>query len=161
MAGRKQTSAAAKVAAGNPGHRPIPLEIDFTTAGSIGAPPDWLDEEAKKEFNRIVVALQHVDLLHSTDSSILASYAVAYSRWMAAEKQVAAEGTVLKVEGSQGQFKFIKHPALMVSAECLKQIIRSGGLLGLNPVDRARLSASPKQAASPFAALMGGEDDDE
>jgi P27 family predicted phage terminase small subunit len=158
---RKRTSAAAKVAAGNPGHREIPVEVDFSSAGGIGKPPSWLDVGAKREFIRIASALKDLDLLHATDVSVLSSYAVAYSRWVAAEQQIAKEGTVLTVTGSTGQVKHIKHPALMVSSESQKQMLRAGGLLGLNPVDRARLSASPKDTNNPFAALMGGGDDDE
>jgi P27 family predicted phage terminase small subunit len=149
------------MAAGNPGHREIPVEVDFSSAGAIGAPPSWLDAGAKREYKRIVAALADMDLLHGTDVAILASYSVAYSRWVASEQQVTKEGTVLKVMGSQGQFKFIKHPALMVSSESQKQMLRAGSLLGLNPVDRARLSASPKDTNNPFAALMGGNDADD
>jgi P27 family predicted phage terminase small subunit len=161
MSGRKQSSAAAKEANGNPGHRPIPPDADFSSAGAIGNPPDWLDDIAKAEFTRIVTCLQDMDLLHSTDKGVLASYAVNYSRWVQAERKIAAEGTVIEVTGSQGQTKWIKHPALMVSSESQKQMIRAGSLIGLNPVDRNRLSASPKQLANPFSALLesDGEDD--
>jgi P27 family predicted phage terminase small subunit len=161
MAGRRQSTAAQKLAAGNPGHREIKPDADFSSAGSIGDPPEWLDAGAKTEFKRIVASLQDLDLLHSTDVSVLASYAVAYSRWVAAEQQVAVEGTVIKVDGSQGQSKLVKHPALTVSAESQKQMLRAGSLLGLNPADRYKLAAPAKQAANPFAALLNNEDDDD
>jgi len=160
MAGRRQTTSASKEAAGNPGHRPIKPDADFSSAGAIGNPPAWLDTTAKKEYRRIVCALQDLDLLHATDVSILCSYAVAYSRWITAEKKIATEGTVLEVVGSMSQKKWIKNPALMVSSEAQKQMIRAGGLIGLNPVDRNRLSASPKQLANPFASLLDDDDDE-
>jgi P27 family predicted phage terminase small subunit len=64
-------------------------DADFSSAGSIGEPPAWLDAEAKAEFLRIVQALDDLDILHSTDVGVLTSYAVAYSRFVAAERKVA------------------------------------------------------------------------
>jgi P27 family predicted phage terminase small subunit len=160
MPGRKIKPAARRELEGNPRHRPIPAELDFSAAGDIGKPPTWLDKDAKREYKRIVTALADLDMLRATDVGVLSSY-VAYSRWIASEKKIAADGTVIKVEGSQGQVKFVKHPALMVSSESQKQMLRAGSLLGLNPVDRTKISATPKQLANPFAALMGDDDDDE
>jgi phage terminase small subunit len=93
MPGRKRKPAAQRESEGNPGHRPIPVELDFAAAGDIGKPPTWLDKDAKKEYRRITAAaLADLDMLRSTDVSVLASYAVVYSRWIAAEKKIAAEG---------------------------------------------------------------------
>jgi P27 family predicted phage terminase small subunit len=161
MVGRKRKPSSQREAEGNPGHRPIQPEADFSSAGAIGNPPAWLDEEAKREFSRVVKAVEDMDLLHSTDVGVMASYAVNYSRWIAAEKKIAAEGTVIEQIGSQGQSKSVKHPALMVSADAQRQMIRAGALIGLNPVDRNRLSASPKQLSNPFASLLDSEDEDE
>lgn len=159
MPGRRRKPAPQREVEGNPGHRPIPVELDFSAAGEIGKPPTWLDKDAKKEYRRITAALADLDMLRSTDVGVLASYSVAYSRWIAAETKIAAEGTVIKVTGSTGQEKFIKHPALLVSSESQKQMLRAGSLLGLNPVDRSKISASPKQLANPFATLLGDKDD--
>ena len=161
MSGRKRKPAAQRELEGNPGHRPIPPELDFSAAGDVGKPPTWLDKDAKREYKRIVAALADLDMLRATDVGVLSSYAVAYSRWVASEKKIAADGTVIKVTGSQGQEKFIKHPALLVSSESQKQMLRAGSLLGLNPVDRTKISATPKQLSNPFAALMGDDDDEE
>jgi P27 family predicted phage terminase small subunit len=149
-AGRKRKPAAQRAAEGNPGHRAIPTPLDFTGAGEIPGPPTWLNAAAKKEYKRIVAALSNVDTLRATDRGIVTSYAVNHARWEAAEKTIAAEGTVVKVTGSQGQEKWIKHPALAVAAEAQMLMIRAGSLLGLNPVDRNKISAAPKVADDPF-----------
>jgi P27 family predicted phage terminase small subunit len=160
MPGRKRKPADQRASEGNPGHRPIPVELDFAAAGEIGKPPSWLDKDAKKEYRRITAALAALDMLRATDVGVMASYAVAYSRWIAAEKAIASNptGPVVKVTGSQGQEKWIKHPSLLVSSEAQKQMLRAGSLLGLNPVDRCKISASPKQLANPFASLMNDDD---
>src|SRR5580658_5044304 len=103
MPGRKRIPAAQREAEGNPGHRPIPVELDFAAAGEIAKPPSWLDTYAKKEYRRITAARADLDMLRATDVGVMASSAVAYSRWIAAEKKITAEGTVVKVTGSQGQ----------------------------------------------------------
>jgi P27 family predicted phage terminase small subunit len=158
--GRLPKSAKQREAEGNPGHRPIPTPVDFTSAGNIPNPPTWLDAPAKKEYKRIVTALADLDLLKSTDVAVLSSYAMAYSRWITAEKRIAEDGTVIQVSGSQGQTKLVKNPSLTVSSDAQKQMLRAGALLGLNPVDRNRLNASPKQLSNPFTALMGDDDDE-
>lgn len=157
MGGRRRKPAEQREAEGNPGHRPIPTPLDFSATGEIGRPPTWLDRDAKREFKRIVSALADLDMLRSTDVGVLASYAVAYSRWIAAERKLSEEGTVINVDGSQGQVRKVKNPALMVSSEAQKQMLRAGSLLGLNPVDRNKINATPKQLANPFAHLLDDE----
>jgi phage terminase small subunit len=103
MPGRKRTPVSVRELQGNLGHRPIPTELDFTSAGDIGKPPIWLDKDAKREWKRIVTALSDLDMLRATDVSVLASYVVAYSRWIAAEKKIVAENTVITVTCNQGQ----------------------------------------------------------
>jgi P27 family predicted phage terminase small subunit len=145
-----------RTAEGNPGHRPIPTEINFPPGIKC---PSFLDMAAKKEWRRIVSALADLDVLKATDSSVLASYCVNYSRWKASELTLARESTTVKVTGSQGQEKWVKHPALLVSAEAQQQMLRAGKQLGFSPVDRVRVPATPKQAENPFGQL--DDDDDE
>lgn len=148
--GRKRKPAAQRIAGGNAGHRPIPDEPDFPGQPKM---PEWLDKEARKEWRRIILALADLDLLRATDTAVLAMYCVAFSRWTTAEKQIATEGTVIKVSGSQGQTKLVKNPTLTVSSEAQKQMLQAGALLGFNPSDRSRVSAPPKQSEDAFSQL--------
>ncbi len=150
-------SIAVRTAEGNPGHRPIPTEVDYPTGIKC---PSFLDKEAKREWKRIVTALSGLDILKQTDASILASYCVGFSRWKAAEMTIAREGTTIKVTGSMGQEKWQKHPALMVAAEAVQQMTRAGTRLGFSPVDRVRVPASSKQIENPFAKLDGPDEDE-
>jgi phage terminase small subunit len=77
MSGRKRKPADQRAAEGNPGHRPIPVELDFAAAGDIGEPPTWLDMDAKKEYRRITAAIADLDMLRATDVGVPASYSVA------------------------------------------------------------------------------------
>jgi P27 family predicted phage terminase small subunit len=84
-----------------------------------------------------------LDLLKASDTAVLASYCVAYSRWIVSEAALSKESTVIKVEGSQGQIKFVKNPMFMVSSEAQKQMLRAGSLLGFNAADRSKVSSTP------------------
>jgi P27 family predicted phage terminase small subunit len=99
--------------------------------------------------------------LRAVDSSVLEVYCVGYSRWVQAERDIAHNGTVIPYvihnrDGST-QTKLVKNPALSVSSDAQKQMLRAGSLLGFNPVDRSRVTAPPKRNSNPFADL----DDDE
>jgi P27 family predicted phage terminase small subunit len=94
---------------GNPGHRSHPRPTRLRGLGDIGKPPTLLDKDAKSKYRRLTAALADLDMLGATDVGVAASNAVAYSRWFATEKKIAAQGAVLKVEGSQGQIKPLKH----------------------------------------------------
>jgi P27 family predicted phage terminase small subunit len=148
--------ASIRQAEGNPGHRQIPTEVDYPTGIKC---PSFLDKEAKREWKRIVTALADLDVLKATDSSVLASYCMGFSRWKAAELTLAKEGTTIKIMGSQGQEKWVKHPALMVGAEAQAQMLKAGKQLGFSPVDRVRVPASTKLAANPFN--LDDDSDDE
>lgn len=150
MAGRPRKPSAVREAEGNPGHRAIRVEPTFT-----GTPkcPTWLSTEAKKEWKRITGVLADLDLLRAVDTAVLASYCVAFARWQQAEQQVATEGTVLRITGSTGQEKIVKHPALLVSDQSQKQMFRACSLLGFSPADRTRVAVNAKEAANPFDDL--------
>ena len=55
-----------------------------------GAPrcPDWLDEVAKEEWNRVGVELANLGSLTSLDGAALVGLCHYYSLWVRASKQV-------------------------------------------------------------------------
>jgi P27 family predicted phage terminase small subunit len=148
--------ASVRIAEGHAGHRPIPTEIDYPTGIKC---PTFLDPEARKEWRRIASALADLDVLKQTDVSVLASYCVNFSRWKQAEMIIAKEGTTVRLMGSQGQERWVKHPSLTVAIEAQQQMLRSGKQLGFSPVDRVRVPSTPRQAANPFGHLDDGDDD--
>jgi hypothetical protein len=74
MPGRNRKPADQRAADGNPGHRPIPAELDFTAAGEIGRPASWLDKDAKKEYRRISTSLR----LPARHCSMATAYRLAF-----------------------------------------------------------------------------------
>lgn len=148
MSSRKP--AAVREAEGNPGHRPIPSEIQYPS-GIIC--PLFLDPLAKIEWNRIITLLDGVDVLKQTDMSVLASYCQAYAMWQKAVEITNREGLTIKQIGDKGQVRMVKHPALSIAADAQKDMLRAGSKLGFNPVDRIKVPQPPKQAANSFDSL--------
>lgn len=81
------------------------------------SPPDWLDEEAKEEFRRVVSETASIDILDNGDKAVLAIYADNYSRY----GKAAIEGDSKARESAA------------------KLIIQCSARLGLTATDRLRL----------------------
>src|SRR4029077_11756272 len=95
MRGRKPKPTVLKLLDGNPGKRRI---NDREPASIPGFPemPDWLDDEAKAEWNRIIPELHEMGVLSRADRPALTGYCNAWSRWVHAEGQVRKYGAIVK-----------------------------------------------------------------
>ena len=135
MRGRKPTPTVLKMREGNPGKRPV---NDREPVPPDGIPdcPDYLDERAREEWDRISVVLTEMGLLSSADMAALAAYCTAYSRWVAAEKQVSKFGTIVK---SPEKGFPLKSPYLTVADQAMESMRKFLVEFGLTPSSRSRL----------------------
>jgi P27 family predicted phage terminase small subunit len=74
------------------------------------------------------------------DYAMLSVYAAVYSRWIAAKKELDADGlmimqTMLDSNGQRFE-KRVKHPMLRIATDCERQILALASKLGLTPRDR-------------------------
>ncbi len=83
------------------------------------SPPDWLDDEAKEEFCRIVNETARIDILDNGDRAVLAIYADNYSKY----KEAVIDGDTKARESAA------------------KLILQCSARLGLTATDRLRLVA--------------------
>lgn len=81
------------------------------------SPPDWLDDEAKEEFCRVVSETASIDILDNGDKAVLAIYADNYSRY----GKAVIDGDTKARESAA------------------KLIIQCSARLGLTATDRLRL----------------------
>lgn len=109
------------------------LKIDRDTLD--GAAPDWLDDEAKAEFRRVVSEAKKISLFDNLDFSVLAVYCAAYSQFIQAHKAIAEEGAVVGDKVS---------PWVGVADKAATQILKCSGKLGLAITDRLRLIVPTK-----------------
>lgn len=135
MRGRKPKPTSLKVLDGNPGKRPL---NDREPEAPQGMPesPDWLDDEAKAEWDRIVPDLREMGLLSRVDRPALAAYCTAWSRWVHAEEQVRKLGPIVK---SPEKGFPMKSPFLTVADQAMEAMRKFMVEFGLTPSSRSRI----------------------
>ena len=103
-------------------------------------PPEWFDELARSEWERIVPELEAMGLLYKLDGSALELLCDAWSRYQRARLIVADEG--LLADNGKGQL--IKHPAVQVAEQAFGQWKALMAQFGLAPAARANLAIERK-----------------
>ena len=99
----------------------------------VGA-PEWLDEEARAEYSRVVEEAGKIDLLDNLDLSTLAIYADNYSRYIKCAKAMATGGIVVDVGD-----RLFPSPYVVIADKAATQIQKCSTKLGLATTDRLRL----------------------
>jgi P27 family predicted phage terminase small subunit len=159
MAGRRPKPTAVKVLQGNPGKRKLNQDEPKPARGPLGA-PSYLTPDAAEEWRRIVPELERIGVLTQVDGTALASYCMAFSRWVQAEKEITQYGVVIKepILDKQGGYvgdRLKKNPACTAAMACQKEMRALMSLFGLDPSSRTRISAKkPQEKVSPLAALL-------
>jgi P27 family predicted phage terminase small subunit len=128
---------------------PVPTPPAFERVAPT--PPSWWsdDDEARREWDRVVADLEPLGLLKNSDRGVLTAYCEAWSRFAAAVKQYRAEG-VTKLNPDSGRTG--KHAAVAVAENAAAQLAKLGGLLGLSPVAERGLLFTPNtDGDDPFA----------
>ena len=137
-----------KLLAGNPGHRPLNLSEPQPTG--IPTCPRHLDKDAKAEWKRISAELIKLGLLTSVDRAALAGYCQSYSRWVAAELQIAQFGLVVKAGKSGYPIPSPFVGIANVASEAMRKFCIE---FGLTPSSRSKVQGAPQQGAGIASAF--------
>jgi len=143
MRGRKPKPTVLRVLEGNPGRRPL-NDREPQAPAEVPECPDFLDDEARAEWFRTAPMLQKMGLLTPADRAGLAAYCVAYSRWVAAERQVQRLGTIVK---SPLKNFPMKSPYLTVADQALETMRKFMVEFGLTPSSRSRIRVPEDRGA--------------
>lgn len=102
--------------------------------------PDWLDDEARIEWEEIVSIMAKVDgWLTQVNKTTLAGHCQWYSVWMKAERVLAEEGrfftSVVGEDPEHGQIALAKklHPMNRISKEAHEAMMKCDKELGITP----------------------------
>lgn len=108
-----------------------------------GAPkcPTWLDTEAKKKWRELVPELERLGLVTIVDGDALSAYCQAWAEFMIATKTIKKDGRYLRM-GKSGYLA--PHPAVAQQRSAWQAIKMFAALFGLDPADRARMTADPE-----------------
>lgn len=173
-----------KIAAGNPGKRPLnPREPKPAT---VDPPmPMWLSKRAQAEWRRIVPELLKLGLLTSIDLAALAAYCQAYAEFEIATRTIEEEGRICRVplladkditelvtdpktgvqesklvalKGQRIGERLKTHPAVTQQRESLRLVKQFLAEFGLSPSSRSGVSGQGPEAppADPRGAKFFG-----
>ena len=162
MRGRKPKPTNLKELAGNPGHRPLNANEPAPPAPER-APyaPRHLNDEAKKEWRRIVKLAMDVGLYTDVDYAALAMYCQAWGRWVEAERKVQEQGEIL--ESDRGGL--YQNPWLHVANKAWDQMRKVLAEFGFTPSSRSRLQVEPRDEEPSLAeqlfAMVNSKREDE
>jgi P27 family predicted phage terminase small subunit len=107
--------------------------------------PEWLNADAKKEWDRVAPTLAKKGILKATDRAALASYCIAYARLAEAERIIDRDGQVIQdpIINRNGEIighRTKKHPAVQSAKDYAAHMLRASALFGMNPQDRQRVA---------------------
>lgn len=137
MKGRKPTPTAVKVLRGNPGRRPVDITGEPRPDSSIPHCPAHLNDEAKREWRRMVKKLHEAGLFTYIDKAALAMYCQAWGRWVEAEEKLEKHGSIMKTKNGN----LIQNPYLAVANRAMKQLKEMAAEFGMTPSARTRVKA--------------------
>lgn len=153
--GRKPKPTAIKEFEGNLGHRPL-NENEPTPERKAPRCPSWLEDEAKKEWERVGAILEQYGLLTEMDMAAFAGYCQAFARWKEAEEFLTQHGPMLRTPNGYLQ----QVPQVSIAQTNMKIMLRFCEQFGLTPSARSRIIAG-EGAVDPAAEmerLLGGDD---
>ena len=117
--------------------------------------PDWLSENAKAEFDRVVSECDKINILDNLDLGILAIYCNSYDSYVNVSKKLQKEGPVCYKETANGEIEII-NPLINVQEKYVKQIMQCSTKLGLATTDRLKLVVPIREepAENKFITLL-------
>ncbi len=151
MPGRKPKPSALKKLGGNAGKRKQNrLEPEFS---GVPVCPDWLEDTAKVEWDRIVEELAALNMLRGVDTACLSSYVQSFARWRSAELQVTRDGQTISepIVNKSGKIighKVKRHPATTIAKDEKAAMHRAAALFGFDPSSRSRISIGDTKTVS-------------
>lgn len=148
--GRKPTPTILKMAAGNPGKRPLPKNEPQAEI-AIPERPAELNDIAAAEWDRITPLLQQSGLITLLDRSTLAIYCQTYAIWVEAEERVKKKGRVCLTEKGYPML----NPWHTVATNAAKDLKAFATEFGLSASARTRIGAnkSSDELSDPLSAF--------
>ncbi|MER7967775.1 phage terminase small subunit P27 family [Streptomyces sp. NPDC096080] len=111
--------------------------------------PEWLTQEGRAEWDRVVPGLSRLDLLKPEDRAALAAYCEAWATFVDATALLQRDG--LTIEAKQGM---LPHPAVGIARAAGRELRAWAAHFGLTPSTEqalARGSENEPDPDNPFA----------
>ncbi|MBA7595530.1 hypothetical protein ES703_02494 [subsurface metagenome] len=156
--GRKPKPTKLKIIEGNPGKRPL-NENEPIPQSIAPECPDWLSDDAKKEWKRLAPELERLGLLTVLDMAAFAGYCQSYAKLKKAEQFIKKHGTTYRLPKKDKKGKIISiyhapYPEVAIANQCLKHIRAFAAEFGLTPSSRGRIYLPSEILDDEFEALL-------
>ncbi len=149
--GPKPQPTAQKRLRGNPGKRALNTR-EPTPELAIPSCPDWLNSDARAEWDRIVPELAAMNLLTRVDRAALACYCQAWSTFKLAQGELDKYGLTMMTGGENG-FE-MQRPEVAIANKAMQQIKAFAAEFGFTPSARTSIKTPepprPKDKARDF-----------
>ena len=158
MAAPKPKPTKLKILEGNPGKRPLNLNEPKPLQIALEC-PDWLLDEAKKEWKRLAPELERLGLLTIIDKIAFAGLCQSYAKWKAAEEFIKKNGTTYRIPKMDKSGKVVSvyiapFPEVAIANQSLRQIKSFASEFGLTPSSRGGIYLPGETLDDEFEALL-------
>lgn len=137
-----------KLIAGNPGKRKLNESEPEYKPGAT--PPDWLDDRARKEWDKLARELESVGLLTSVDANQFGLYCQAVADYEDLLLRVRNEGWTTTTSNGN----IVQHPAVGAMNKAAERVHKYSQQFGFTPASRTRVQTNPDNSANPDADLL-------
>ncbi len=149
MSGPLREPTALKLIKGNPGKQALPKH-EVKPRPVAPECPEWLEPEAKAEWERMVPKLTRLGLLTEVDGTALAGYCQAYARWSQAEQAIAVNGMTAEAQSGWKQ----QAAEVAIALKYMDKVKAWCAEFGLTPSARARMAMPGEKAEDDFGDLL-------
>ena len=121
-------------------------------------PPEWLSQDAKAEYRRIVKAVRHSDDLQAIDRAALIGYCEAWAMFKAATADVTARGHLVpgrsSADDARGDAGMVKNPSVQIMRDAQTQMRAWAKELGFTPQSRGETKGQSMSTKAPAERLL-------
>ena len=121
-----------------------PRDIAGQPLDRVPPPPAWMNNVASSKFIQTMEYLVDLRAVSAGEVPLVEQFAAVYSRWLQSEIDLANGDpgwrTVVTRQGTDGSS--VPTPAMLTNRTALEQLRKLATVLGLSPIDRAKLPAS-------------------
>lgn len=128
--------------------RPVPVAPKFVRQAP--EPPEWLSDEARAEWDRVVPGLEGLDLVKPEDRATLATYCEVWARLVTANADIRTRGLVVentstRKDGTESTW-FTKNPAVSIAEQAETRLRQYANDFGLSPAGERMIASAPAKS---------------
>lgn len=119
-------------------------------AGPAGAPemPDWLSDDERRIWDKLVTMLSTMGVLSSCDEFALSRYVHLWVRWRTATAWLAEHGDMYPLKDEAGKVRYMQQwPQVAIANKLAVELRRLEQEFGLTPAARTRIEKDVNQHA--------------